>query len=138
MMKKYLVLVMVMMMVPVVLAADVSHPSEIGVIADLTLTPTPTSLDFGDTVTPGSQPTVELTLTPGTSNLDVSVAITGDALIVGMLSNRTGSYVDFNADSFSIGASTPLVFNTKLVVPAPYASGTYSGTITYTVMEGTT
>ncbi|MEK6952414.1 MAG: hypothetical protein AABX29_05340 [Nanoarchaeota archaeon] len=65
------------------------------------------------------------------------MSIVGEDFIVAMESDRSvsGTYVAYNADSFTVSASTPKLFNTKITVPIGKHSGSKTGTITYTVLE---
>jgi len=110
---------------------------EVGVVADLSFIATPNPLNFGNSLVPGQTSIQEVTLIPGTSNLDISVAITGASFIVDMMADREveNAYVVYNGDSFMMTANTPIDFNTKVTVPIGLSTGSYSGTITYTVFE---
>ncbi|MBI3623760.1 hypothetical protein HY212_06815 [Candidatus Pacearchaeota archaeon] len=117
--------------------ADTEQGAEAGVSSDLALDATPNPIDFGSTLKPGSESIQSVTLTPGTSDLDISVGITGASFIVDMMADRDGdlTYSSYNLDSFMMTANTPMTFNTKVMVPVGTVSGTYTGTITYTVLE---
>ncbi len=132
-MKKILVFLVMMSLLGVMVWA-VDQGAEVDVSFDSTFVPTPDPIDFG-ILFPGDNNVQAITLTPGTSDLAISVDITGAVLLQGILADRTGSYIAYDDDSFTMIASTPLIFNTKLVVPLGQDSGSYSGTITYTVLE---
>lgn len=124
-------------MMGVVMADAATQGAEITVQADLSsFVATPNPIPFGNLI-PGAESIQSITLTPGTSNLAITVAITGDALIQGILSDRviSGTYVVYQGDAFGLTANTPLIFNTKIVVPSPFPAGAYTGTVTYTVLE---
>ena len=107
-----------------------------GVIADLKLIATPNPINFGSTLKPGQESIQSITLTPGTSDLDISVSISSAAsFIAGMEADWEGSYSIYNGDNMVINANTPKTFNTKITVPTGTKSGAYTGVITYTVLE---
>jgi len=110
---------------------------EVSIEPDLTLIPTPNPLDFG-LLKPGMSSEKEVTLTHGTSNIDVSVSIVGSGFMKDIETHRTGSWTKLDGDSFiMMGVNSDLVFNTKLLVPIGTSSGDYSTTIVYTVNEHT-
>ena len=134
-MKKFLVFLVMLSLVGVMVLA-VDQGAEADVESCLTLIPTPDPIDFGSMI-PGGSSTESTTLTPCTSDLSVSVSITGEDFVVDMEADRDGDTVfsAYNGDSFIITADTPITFDTKVTAPIGKTSGAYSGTITYTVLE---
>lgn len=108
--------------------------AQVTILANLTFVPIPTTIDFGSLI-PGAESIMPVTLTPGTSDLSISVDITGDLMIQGIKSNRSGTYAAYKGDSFNMTAITPITFSTKLIVPVSKKANPYSGTIVYTVLE---
>jgi hypothetical protein len=113
----------------------VDQEAQANITADLSLTPEPNPIDFGNLL-PGEESIVPITLTPGTSDLSVTVNITGD-LLSSIEYGQNESYSIYSGSNFIILANNPITFNTKLMVPIGQSSGSYSGTITYTILEAT-
>lgn len=105
-----------------------------GIGFDSTLTPTPNPLMFNGLM-PGQTSTQVITLTPGVSNLAVSVNIVGDSLIQSITSDWDGPFTLFSGDGFTVSGGTPKILNARLSVPIGTHSGSYTGTIIYTVLE---
>lgn len=119
----------------VVIAVD--QVTEVDVTPDLSLIPTENPLVFGP-LNPGGSDTEVITLTPGTSNLDVSVDVsdTGNGLFEDHLMFDFGAGpVDPEIGIIKIAAETPKVFGAILTIPVATPSGDFTGVITYTVME---
>jgi len=122
-----------------VLAVGVPQGTDVTVTADLTLTPTPDPLDFGPLI-PLAFNTLPVTLTPGTSNLVVTVSVADvlgtlfqDNLLIDL---KAGSgFEDPTTVSIDILAGTPLDVDYQLTVPIATPAGPYDGTITYSVLE---
>ena len=107
---------------------------EVSVDPDFSFEATPNPVNFG-TLIPGGSSEKQITLTPGNSDLSVSISISGDAIMETIQDNRDGDYDSYNGDSVIITHNSPISFDLKLDVLAGTSSGDYSATITYTVLE---
>jgi len=104
------------------------------VISDLSLDVKPNPLDYG-ILKPGSESVVNVTLTPGTSHISVSVDITGSSLIKNIKYDKDGIYSKYDGENFILTATVPKTISTKLSVPSSQPAGSYGGSIVYTVLE---
>lgn len=115
----------------------VEQGAEGAVIPDLTLIPTPNPVVFGPLI-PRTSDTERITLTPGHSNLIVTVDVSdtvGTLFEDGLAFDFGAGPVDPEALLIPVMADTPIMFDAILTVPTAIHSGAYSGKITYTVME---
>lgn len=106
--------------------------------ADLNLSASPDPMLFGS-LSPGASNTITTTLTPGTSDLSVTIGINNigtlfeDNLMIDIAQN--GTFVDPENSTVLVAAGTPKLVDYRLNVPIGTQSGDYSATITYTVSE---
>ena len=116
--------------------AEHTQNTDVFILADLSLTPTPTSLSFGNLI-PGGESIQQVTLMPGTSDLSVSVAITGEAPLLAIQYDFSvnGTYLPYHGANFMLPNSVAKTFDTKLTIPAGTRANKYNGLITYTVNE---
>ena len=118
-----------------VLAVD--QETNATVEADLTLTPTPNPMNFGPLM-PGESNTIETTLTPGTSDLTVTVGVSdtiGGIFEDNLMIDIGAGFVVPETVEILIDADTPMDVDYMLDIPVGTPSGPYSATITYTVLE---
>lgn len=123
-----------------VIAVDQGGQGE--VVPDLTLTPTPNPLQFGQ-ISPGNARSLSSSLTAGNSKLIVSmVKVTSTGVNVFTEQNvmfsetESGTFVSAaNFDPINIAALGTFNYFVRLTIPVSTTSGTFTGIITYTVME---
>lgn len=132
----FLTVLGVLMAVSGFVVADGQQDVEVGVVADTGLSATPSPLQFLN-LKPGQELVQGITLTAGTSPIDVSVGISGASFIQSMMADWESptTYSPYNGDAFMMSSEQVMNFDTKVMVPVGTQSGTYTGTITYTVFE---
>lgn len=118
------------------LIGALNQDANVRVLADVSLIANPSSLDFGDAY-PGETKIVNVTLTPGTSDVIVSVNITGDTILQNMKVNfwDGAGYIDFKGSSLPLTYSTPKLISASLIIPPATKQKSYSGQVVYTVNE---
>lgn len=141
------ILIILVMFVTLMLLANVNviavdQGGEGQVSPDLTLTPNPSTLQFGQ-ISPGNAKTLPSSLTAGTSNLVVNMinvtSTTGNVFTEQnvMFSTNNETFVnaeDFDPINIAAQSTTPDYF-IRLTIPTGTKSGSFIGIITYTVME---
>lgn len=132
----FLTVLGVLMAVSGFVVADGQQDVEVGVVADTGLSATPSPLQFLN-LKPGQELVQGITLTAGTSPIDVSVGISGASFIQSMMADWEvdETFSPYNGNAFMMSSEQVMNFDTKVMVPVGTQSGTYTGTITYTVFE---
>lgn len=140
------ILIILVMFVTLMLLANVNviavdQGGEGQVSPDLTLTPNPSTLQFGQ-ISPGNAKTLPSSLTAGNSNLIVSMihvtSTTGSIFTEQnvMFSIDNINFVNAeNFDPINILAQGAFDYFVQLTIPVATESGTFTGIITYTVLE---
>lgn len=112
-----------------------------GIVPDMTFIPNPNPLDFG-LIVPGRSSTVMSILSVGSSNLQVTDINVAPGF--GTVFNETNvlfstdgiTFVDVSSIGvINISALSSEDLYTQLTIPVGTSSGSFSGTISYTVME---